>query len=173
MGERMAFAALDVERRGDLLVADDSVGLAPMTQLEQAQALMLRSAAEEIEELRRRSAYWERKCREAREVASEATRCRREMADERDALRETVEQFIDLHSPRTPAIRRRYAEDERGWNMMLNGAVLAAVANWREESDPVHLCEVCEGQGAAHVGPDWADDMEECSACDGEGEVGR
>jgi hypothetical protein len=56
----------------------------------------LRSAAEEIDALRRRSAYWERKCREAREVASEATRCRREMAadETRFALESLLEEIV-------------------------------------------------------------------------------
>jgi hypothetical protein len=154
-----------------LTESGDFVTSAETSEAEQLLVDALRAAAEEIEQLRRRAAYWERKCREARETASEATRCRREMADERDALRATVEQFIDLHCPRTPAIRRRYAEDERGWNMMLNGTVLAAVANWREESDPVHLCEACEGQGWHRVGSDCGDDWDECAVCGGEGEV--
>lgn len=144
----------------------------PVVALGPEQTLLeaLRAALEELEYERRRADYWRRKTSDARSEVSEATRCRAEMADERDALKEAVTQFLDLHLPRTPAVKRRYAEDERGWNMRLQGLVLAAAANWREESDPVRLCEVCEGHGGTET-PE--DDWVECLACDGEGEVSR
>ncbi len=67
--------------------------------------------------------------------------------------------LLDLHDPPSPVQRRRYAEDERGWNMMLN----VAVRRGRLLLPRPEPCSVCGGTGSETVS------REDCGACDGEG----
>lgn len=110
-------------------------------------------------------------------AVSEARSLRARLADEQrtaEQLRCALETFIELHSPRTPAQRRHYAEDERGWNLMLSGAVHKALALCPRD---VELCEVCDGLGLTTC--DCGDPEHECGGgdevvcgrCDGGGEV--
>lgn len=138
-----------------------------LPQAEQAEALLA------IEKLERKAIYWQRQAEQAREDLEDFRLRTKEAEAELGEARKLVELFGELHRPRTPAQRRRHAEDERGWNMMLHGAVNAALTLYPRE---VNVCEVCDGEGfiACDCGdPEHAcggGEEVECGACDGEGE---